>query len=77
MWLNFCTEAECRPQNHGAVRGGEEGGMVAMTINALLARAHQGNRTEETHLAVMLETPESHGQNMLTQGTMGWSCGDQ
>lgn len=74
MWLNFCAEAECHPQNLGAVLVVEEDGMVASTINVLLARAHQGNQTEEMPLAVMLETPESHGQNM-TQGTMDWSCG--
>ena len=74
MWLNFCAEAECRPQNLGAVPVVEEDGMVALTINVLLARARQGNQTEEMPLAVMLEKPESHGQNM-TQGTMGWSCG--
>jgi hypothetical protein len=66
--VNFCVDAEFRLQNLGAVLEEEEVGIVALTINALLARTRPGNQTDEMHLAVMLEIPEIHGQNMWIQG---------
>jgi hypothetical protein len=74
IWLNLCAETEFHQQNLGAVLVVEDG-MIALTINALLARALRGNQTDEIPPAGMLETRENHGQNMLTQGTVSWGCG--
>lgn len=63
-----CVAAEFRLQNLGAVPVEEDLEIVALTINALLARTHPGNQTDEMHLVVTLEIPEIHGQNMRIQG---------
>lgn len=66
--VNCCVAAEFRLQNLGAVLVEEELEIVALTINALLARTRPENQTDEMHLAVTLEIPEIHGQNMRIQG---------
>jgi hypothetical protein len=62
------VDTESRLQNLGAVPVEEEAEIVALTINAALARTRPGNQTDEMHLAVTLETPEIRGLNMLMQG---------
>lgn len=66
--VKFCVDAEFRLQNLGAVPAEEEVEIVALTINALLARTRLGNLTDEMHLAVTLEIPEIRGRNMRIQG---------
>jgi hypothetical protein len=66
--VNFCVDAEFHLQNLGAVLAEEEVEIVALTINALVARTHPGNQTDEMHLAVTSEIPEIHGRNMQILG---------
>jgi hypothetical protein len=66
--VNFCVDAEFHLQSLGAVLVEEEVEIVALTINALVARTRPGNQTDEMHLAVTLEIPEIHGRNMRIQG---------
>jgi hypothetical protein len=66
--MNFYVDTEFRLQNLGAVLAEEEAEMVALTVNAPLARTRLGNQTGEMHLAATFEMPEIRGQNTQIQG---------